>query len=79
MLTGDAILLWQFQAAQAQGERLRGVDEELITVLQAHANLMSFYEVLDVVAHSEDTAQLCGKQKISTILSGRTVVRAGVP
>jgi signal transduction histidine kinase len=58
MLAGDAILLWQFQAAQAQAERLRGVDEELITVLQAHANLMSFYEVLDVLAHSEDTAQL---------------------
>ena len=58
MVVGDTILLWQFQSAQAQAERLRGVDEELITVLQAHANLMSFYEVLDVLAHSEDTAQL---------------------
>lgn len=58
MLSGDAILLWQFHSAQAQAKRLSGVDEELITVLQAHANLMSFYELLDVLAHSEDTARL---------------------
>lgn len=60
-LAGDAILLWQLHSAHAQAERLGGVDEELITVLQAHANVMSFYEALDVLAHSEDTAQLLRK------------------
>jgi signal transduction histidine kinase/HAMP domain-containing protein len=58
MLIGNAILLWQFYLVRAQTERLSGVDQEFIAVLQAHTNLMSFYERLDVLAHSEDTAGL---------------------
>jgi len=58
MLVGNMVLLWQFHLAQAQTERLGGVDRELITVLQAHADLMSFHERLDVLAQSEDTAGL---------------------
>jgi PAS domain S-box-containing protein len=58
MLAGNAVLLWQFQQSQIQAERLTGVDQELIAVLQAHTSLMSFYERLDVLAHSEDTALL---------------------
>jgi PAS domain S-box-containing protein len=58
MLVGDAVLRWQFHVVQGQTERLRGVDQELILVLQAHTNLMSFYERLDALAHSEDTARL---------------------
>jgi len=34
------------------------VDQELIAVLQAHASLLSFYERLDALAHSENTGQL---------------------
>jgi nitrate/nitrite-specific signal transduction histidine kinase len=33
-------------------------------VLQAHANLMSFYERLDALAHSENTAQLVGEAEV---------------
>jgi PAS domain S-box-containing protein len=58
MLLGNAVLLWQFHRAQDQVERLRGVDQELIIVLQAHTNLMSFYDRVDVLAHSEDSAEL---------------------
>lgn len=58
MLVGSGILLWQFHLAQAQAERLRGVDEELIAVLQAHTRLMSFYEALSLLANSEDSAKL---------------------
>ena len=58
MLLGNAILLWQFYHARVQAERLSGVDQELIVVLQAHANLMSFYERLDVLADSENPAEL---------------------
>jgi len=58
MLVGSGILLWEFHVVQGQAKRLRGVDQELILVLQAHTNLMSFYERLDTLAHSEDTAQL---------------------
>jgi PAS domain S-box-containing protein len=58
MLVGDAILLWQFQRAREQAELLSGVDQELIVVLQAHTSLMSFYERLEALADSEDTAKL---------------------
>jgi PAS domain S-box-containing protein len=58
MLVGNAVLLWQFRLVRAQAERLSGVDQELIAALQVHTNLMSFYERLDVLAHSEDTAAL---------------------
>jgi len=58
MLAGNAVLLWQFQHARSQAERLAGVDQELIAVLQAHTNLMSFYDRLDVLADSQDTSLL---------------------
>ncbi len=58
MLVGDGVLLWQFHLARAQRELLRGVDEEAIAVLQIHINVMSFYERLDALAQSEDTARL---------------------
>ena len=58
MLVGNAVLLWQFHRVRAQAERLSGVDQVLIAVLQAHANLISFYERLDGLAQSEDTARL---------------------
>jgi PAS domain S-box-containing protein len=58
MLLGNAVLLWEFHLARVQAERLQGVDQELIVVLQAHTNLMSFYERLDALAHSENAAQL---------------------
>ncbi len=58
MLLGNAVLLWEFHLARVQAERLDGVDQELIVVLQAHTNLMSFYERLDTLAHSENVAEL---------------------
>jgi PAS domain S-box-containing protein len=58
MLLGNAVLLWQFYQARVQAERLTGVDQELIVVLQAHTNLMSFYERLETLADSENTPEL---------------------
>jgi PAS domain S-box-containing protein len=58
MLLGNGVLLWQFHQTREQAERLAGVDQVLIAVLQAHAGLMSFYDKLDVLAQSEDTVQL---------------------
>jgi PAS domain S-box-containing protein len=55
MSAGSAVLLWQFQQARIQAERLTGVDQTLIAVLQTHIGLMSFYERLDLLAHSQDT------------------------
>jgi len=58
MLAGSAALLWQFHLVLAQAGRLRGVDQELIAVLQAHTNLMKFCERLNDVAYSQDAARL---------------------
>jgi len=58
MLLGNFVLLWQFHLARTQADILSGVDQELIAVLQAHASLLSFYERLDALAHSENTGQL---------------------
>lgn len=67
MLLGNAVLLWQFHQARVQAERLNGVDQELIVVLQAHTNLMSFYERLDGLAHSENTAELVTEAELLRI------------
>lgn len=58
LLIGNAVLIWEFHEARVQADRLTGVDEELVTVLQGHTSLMSFYERLDALAHSENTAGL---------------------
>jgi PAS domain S-box-containing protein len=58
MSGGSAVLIWQFQQAQAQAERLSSVDQELIAVQQAHISFMSFYERLDVLAQTENTTIL---------------------
>lgn len=58
MLAGNSILLWQFHQARKEAERLAGVDQELIIVLQAHTNLMSLYEKLNMLADSEDSTLL---------------------
>jgi PAS domain S-box-containing protein len=64
MLLGNAVLLWQFHQARVQAERLNGVDQELIVVMQAHTNLMVFYERLDALAHSENTSELLTEAEV---------------
>ena len=54
MLAGNAVLLWQFERARAQAERLSGVDQKFIAVLQAHLNLVSFHERLDALTHADE-------------------------
>lgn len=58
LLLANGVLIWQFHQARAQAGRLSGVDQELVTVLQAHIGLTSFYERLDLLAHSENTDEL---------------------
>jgi C4-dicarboxylate-specific signal transduction histidine kinase len=53
MLAGNAVLLWQFDRARAQAERLSSVDRKFIAVLQAHINLVSFHQRVGTLAHTE--------------------------
>jgi PAS domain S-box-containing protein len=61
MLAGNGVLLWQFQRARVAADRMSQADQELILVLQAHTSLMSFYEKVDALAQSRDTAGLVGE------------------
>jgi PAS domain S-box-containing protein len=58
MLAGRVLLLWQFQLVRVQDERLMGVGQELIAVLQCQSDLLSFHARLDELAHSEDSDRL---------------------
>ncbi len=58
MFVGDAVVLWQFQTAQVQAERLKVYNEELVSVLRVHANLLVFHDTLEAVANDENAERL---------------------
>jgi PAS domain S-box-containing protein len=58
MFAGDAVVLWQFQIAQVQAERLKDYNEELVSVLRVHTNLMVFHDTLEAIANDEDAGRL---------------------
>jgi signal transduction histidine kinase/HAMP domain-containing protein len=53
MLAGNAVLLWQFDLARAQAERLNRIDQKFVAVLQAHINLIAFHERVDALTHAD--------------------------
>jgi PAS domain S-box-containing protein len=63
MFAGDAVVLWQFQIAQLQAERLKDYNEELISVLRVHANLLVFHDTLEAVANDEDAGRLVSESE----------------
>jgi PAS domain S-box-containing protein len=58
MLTGYAVLLWQFHIARLQIERLNGFDQQLAAVLRVHAGLLVFHDRLEEVANGEDARRM---------------------
>jgi len=58
MLGGDGVLLWQFHTARMEADRLSGVSEELIAVVNFQAALLSFDDRLDRLARTEDSERL---------------------
>ena len=57
MLVEDCLLFWQFHAARSEANRLSGVSQELIAVVNFQATLLSFDDQIEVVARARD-AQL---------------------
>ena len=55
---GDGFLLWQFHAARVQADRLAGVSQELIAVVNLQTALLSFDDSLDKLTQSEDIERL---------------------
>jgi PAS domain S-box-containing protein len=58
MLAGDAIVLWQFHIVQAQAERLNEYDEELVTVVRVHADLLKLRDAVESLANAKDAGRL---------------------
>ena len=58
MLAGDVIVLWQFHIVQAQAERLNEYDEELVTVLRVHSDLLKFRDTLESLANAKNSERL---------------------
>src|ERR1700677_1836314 len=58
MLVGDVIVLWQFHIVQAQAERLNEYDEELVTVLHVHSDLLKFRDALESLANAKSSERL---------------------
>jgi PAS domain S-box-containing protein len=58
MLAGDVIVLWQFHIVQAQAERLNEYDEELVTVLRVHSDMLKFRDTLESLANARNSERL---------------------
>ena len=58
MLVGDVIVLWQFHVVRAQAERLNQYDEELVTVLRVHSDLLKFRDALESLANAKNSERL---------------------
>src|SRR5215469_8904777 len=58
ILTGNALVVWQFHMARIQIDRLTGANQQLIAVLQLQVGLLSFHQRLDDLARSHDAHHL---------------------
>src|SRR5580658_327988 len=58
MLVGDVVVLWQFHIVRAQAERLNEYDEELVTVLRVHSDLLKFRDAVESLANAKDAGRL---------------------
>jgi hypothetical protein len=58
ILAGNGLLVWQFQMAGAQTERLTGGNQQVIAVLRLQEELLSFHQRLDEVIQSRDAHRL---------------------
>ena len=57
-LAGDVIVLWQFHIVQVQAERVNEYDEELVSVLRVHSDMLKFRDTVESLATARNSAQL---------------------
>jgi PAS domain S-box-containing protein len=73
MFAGDAVILWQFQIAQLQAEQLKDYNEELVSVLRVHTNLLAFHDTLEEAANDKDRGRLVSEaERLSSAFSEGT-------
>ncbi len=76
MLAGDVIVLWQFHIVQAQAERLNGYDEELVTVLRVHSDMLKFRDTLESLASARDSERLKAETQSMNVAISEDMRRA---
>jgi C4-dicarboxylate-specific signal transduction histidine kinase len=58
MFAGDVIVLWQFHIVQAQAARLDEFDEELVTVLRIHSDVLKLRDTLESLVNARNSDRL---------------------
>ena len=58
ILGGNGLVIWQFNLARTQTDRLAGANQQMNVVLQLQVNLLSFHQRLDDLARSRDFERL---------------------
>src|ERR1700751_404071 len=58
ILGGNGLLIWQFQMARLQTDRLTGVSRQLIAVRRLQETLLAFHRQLDEITRSKDARRL---------------------
>ena len=58
ILGGNALVVWQFDKARKETDRLTGANQQLVAVLRLQANLLSFHRGLDDLGRSMDMRRL---------------------
>lgn len=76
MLAGDFIVLWQFHTIQAQAERLNEYDEELVTVLRVHSDMLKFRDTLESLANARNAERLKAEAQSMNEAFGEDMRRA---
>src|SRR5215813_7166534 len=73
ILAGNAFVIWQFQVARIQTDRLTAANQQLIAVLQLQVGLLSFHQRLDDLARSGDALNLSTEgEPLRRVLEERT-------
>ncbi len=55
---GNGLVIWQFQSARVQTNRLTGAQQQLIAAFQLQVNLLSFHQTLRDLTESTDARRL---------------------
>src|SRR6204780_857355 len=66
MFAGDVIVLWQFRIVQAQAARLDEFDEDLVTVLRIHSDVLKLRDTLESLVNARNSDRLKAETQTMT-------------
>src|SRR3984885_9429580 len=66
VLAGAALVLWPFRIVQAQAARLDEFDEELVTVLRIHSDVLKLRDTLESLVNARNSDRLKAETQTMT-------------